>query len=334
MLDAVAILEEGEADHKAGRLDAAAEAYEKARQLFAVQSARHGEICAIMNLAQLAEEMGKRDEADRLLSEIEKQPWMAECPDLRESWLGSRLKVLGKRLPVDELKQIRTEYESLRAKLMPEVSDWHFYAKLARVHIAREEWSAAEEPCDLACKAAVELWQALPSVEDRQRFAKVAAEFQQQTCDLLKRLGKDHAAATLGELFQDKAAAARQATAEAKRRREAKYLRLGLVLTLANVLTFAAGIGAIYALLRTGNQGENLPTPSLPSFRSVVGWLTLFVVALGACLSGTTIYHGLYLLIRRFFAYRFDGPGTFTLAMGIGPWLFGGILLMIKVLML
>jgi hypothetical protein len=307
ILDAVAILEQGEADHKAGRLDAAAEAYEKARRLFAAQVARHGEICAIMNLAQLAEEMGRRDEAERLLSEIEKQPWMGDCADLRETWLRSRLKVLGKSLPVDELKQIRTEYESLRAKLTREVSDWHFYAKLRCVHIAREEWSAAEEPCALACKATATLWQALPSAEDRKRFANVAAEFQQQTCDLLKRLGKDDAATTVAALFQEKTEATpeKRAAEEARRLRESKLYRWGIIATGVNAASMGA---AIWCSLTIGG------------FSKAPVALAFLAVLLGIFLGGALMYQALYFFIRACGTHHKETPGTMTLGLAFMPW--------------
>lgn len=319
VLDAIAILEEGEAHHKAGELDAAANAYEKARDEFAAQSARHGQICAIMNLAQLAEEQGKPDEADRLFNEIEGQPWMAESPDSRESWLGCRLKAVGKRLSLDQLKQLRTDYESLPARPIPEVSDWHFYPKLARVHITREEWTAAEEPCDLACKAALKLWQALPSVDDRKRFANVVAEFQQQSCDLLTRLGKEEAAATIAALFQEKDdTLAKRAANEARRQRDSKLYRWGIALTAANLFAMAATIW----LLVYG----------VSNFNFAVALVSLNAL-LGVFLGGALAYHILYALSRACGAHDKQTPGSAILGLALSPWLiFLSVLIVVSVL--
>jgi hypothetical protein len=210
-------------------------------------------------------------------------------------------------LPVDELKQIRTEYESLRAKLTSEVSDWHFYARLGRVHIAREEWSAAEEPCDLACKAALELWQALPSAEDRERFAKAAAEFQQQTCDVLKRLGKDDAAMTVAALFQEKAedTPEKRAAEEARRLRESKLYRWGIIATGVNAASMGA---AIWCSLTIGG------------FSKAPVALAFLAVLLGIFLGGALMYQALYFFIRACGTHHKETPGTMTLGLAFMPW--------------
>jgi hypothetical protein len=300
MMDAMALLVRADADHKAGRVDSAAEGYEKARQLFVTQEFPNGRIAAMIGQTKLATEMGKPAEATRLLTEIEGDPCLIESPGLRAPWLYARLELLRKSSSVEELAQMRVQYESVPDKTIPEISDWNFYRLLAKTYIERSELSAAEELCDLACKAAVKLWQALPSPQDRDRFAAVAAEFQQQTRDLLKQLGKEDAASAVANLFTD---VTKKAAKQAKRQRDRKLLGWGLGLTAFNVATLVLNI-AVMVNLHLGSQ-----------LFVLFFFLSLL---LGGFVLVTVVYQLMYLLLIN---RAKEVPGTMTLAFAASPWI-------------
>jgi tetratricopeptide (TPR) repeat protein len=312
------LLEQGNAEKKAGRFDTAAEAYAKAQQLWAARSDNGGHLEVLYCQAALAEARGQLEEADCLLKAIEHHPLIAPSPVATAAAIYTRLDVLGKHLSAVQLRDLQTKYDPVHSLGMPLEWDWLVYWNLVRFYSEREAWQEAAEPIARARKAAESLWQAMPTPEDRQRFAALAAEFQKRSGELLSRLGKHEAAAMVAALFTEQpepaeGIAAKEMAELARQEREQRRHRRGLILTGINIVVCGIGIWA------------------MPQFRptQLPGWalapVMLSVLFLVPTVLGSLGYQAIYFWVRRRDPKNQLSPGTMTLALAVIPWIAIGI---------
>lgn len=311
---ATEMVRQAKADQCAGRLEAAAEAFGKARQLFALEGDPSGELATIYYQAALAGEQCRTDDAETFLTDAESHPLVTAAPSLKALARLGRLEVQGKQISTEQLDGFQVDYEAARNhESLPEY-DWLVYRKLARLYIEREEWARAEVPAALACKAALTIWKALPKPKDRQGFASLAAQFQNQTCDLLKRLGREDEASIVASLFQEEGIdlAALQAE-QVRRQRERQRYRLGFLLTAVNIVVCGVALWGLTILNRTTPQHFWNST-------LFAGLMLLFFVLIPVVI-GAILYQVLYFLIRSQKPKNQESPGTMTLALAAIPWI-------------